>query len=113
MSIVDLLEDKVINHKFENFSNLSSLKEDGCILGFYFASSWYEPCLAFTQLLISFYDDMLMKYEKKKILKETKKFEVIFVSSDLDEDSFKESLKEMPWKAISYRNSQLRVSVIN
>lgn len=111
MSIIDLLADKLIDNNSEKVKSVEELKKQGCVLSFYFASSWCEPCLAFTQLLISFYEDMLIKYEKKKSIKDTNKFEVVFVSSDLNEEGFSESIKEMPWSSVSYKHCHLRVGV--
>lgn len=108
MSIIDLLADKLIDNNSEKVKSVEELKKQGCVLSFYFASSWCEPCLAFTQLLISFYEDMLIKYEKKKSIKDTNKFEVVFVSSDLNEEGFSESIKEMPWSSVSYKHCHLR-----
>lgn len=51
------------------------------------------PCRAFTPELVKFY---------KKIKGDSKKFEIIFVSSDREEDSMKEYFDSMPWLAVPY-----------
>ena len=112
MNIVDLLKDKLIDKNLNEFASIKNIKEDECVLAFYFAATWCEPCLAFTQLLISFYEDMAIKYDKKKCTKENKRFEVIFVSSDFNEEDFRENIKEMPWPSVAYKHCQLRVSSV-
>ena len=37
-----------------------------------------------------------------------KKFQIIFVSSDRDEDSFKEYFGTMPWLALSFSDSKIK-----
>lgn len=51
------------------------------------------PCVSFTPSLVETY---------KKINKDEKKFEIIFVSSDRDEESWKEYFSEMPWLALKF-----------
>lgn len=72
---------------------------------FYFSAHWCPPCRAFTPKLVEFYNAQ----DGKK-----KDFEIIFVSSDNDEDSFEEYIKgdKMPWPAISFRNAK-RMKEIN
>ncbi len=64
---------------------------------FYFSAHWCPPCRAFTPKLVEFYN----AHEEFA----GKKFEIVFVSSDRDEDSFDEYMTgdEMPWPAIKYR----------
>lgn len=66
---------------------------------FYFSAHWCPPCRAFTPKLVEFYNSQ----DGKK-----KDFEIIFVSSDNDENSFEEYIKgdKMPWPAISFRNAK-------
>ena len=56
----------------------------------YFSASWCGPCKAFTPKLAEFY----AKH------KEEKKFEVIFLSGDRDEASFKAYYNSHPWTAL-------------
>jgi nucleoredoxin len=58
----------------------------------YFSAHWCPPCRGFTPKLAEFYE----KHAS------TKNFEVVFVSGDRDEDSFKEYYAEQPWLALSY-----------
>lgn len=60
-------------------------------IGLYFSAHWCPPCRGFTPKLAEYY---------KNGLKE--KMEIIFVSSDRDEASFKEYHGEMPWPALPF-----------
>lgn len=54
------------------------------------------PCRGFTPKLIDFYN----KYAQEKNL------EIIFISSDEDEESFEEYYKEMPWLALDFNERE-------
>jgi len=58
----------------------------------YFSAHWCPPCRGFTPKLAEFYTKDL----------QAKGLEVVFVSSDRDEDSFKEYYGEQPWLALPY-----------
>ena len=62
----------------------------------------FVQCRQFTPLLSKTYQDLI---------KESKPFEIIFVSSDQDEDSFKEYFGSMPWKAISFEKEDVRTAL--
>jgi nucleoredoxin len=66
-------------------------KTGGKPLALYFSAHWCPPCRGFTPQLAEWY---------KNGLKD--KMEVLFVSSDRDEDSFKEYHATMPWPALPY-----------
>ena len=40
-----------------------------------------------------------------------KKFEIVFVSSDRNEDAFKEYFEEMPWSALSFQERTLKTNL--
>jgi len=63
------------------------------IVGLYFSAHWCPPCKGYTPKLAEQY---------KAVAAAGKSFEVIFVSSDRDEASFKEYFGEMPWLALPY-----------
>eukprot|EP01111_Echinosteliopsis_oligospora_P017955 TRINITY_DN7990_c0_g1_i5.p1 TRINITY_DN7990_c0_g1~~TRINITY_DN7990_c0_g1_i5.p1 ORF type:complete len:531 (-),score=188.37 TRINITY_DN7990_c0_g1_i5:28-1620(-) len=75
----------------------------GKIVGLYFSAHWCPPCRRFTPLFAEVY---------KKLKAENKSFEVIFVSSDRDEEAFKEYHGEMPWLALPFsdRDAKTRLS---
>jgi nucleoredoxin len=72
------------------------------VVGLYFSAHWCGPCRMFTPRLIENY---------KKIKENGKDFEVIFVSSDRDEDSFKSYYKEMPWMGLPFASRDLKAKL--
>jgi len=78
-------------------SELSTAK--GGVIGIYFSAHWCPPCRGFTPKLAEVYNE----------LKEAKKdFEIVFVSWDSDDNSFKEYHKSMPWLAIPFDKSDVK-----
>ncbi|KAH9319316.1 hypothetical protein KI387_021085 [Taxus chinensis] len=61
----------------------------------YFSAHWCPPCRGFTPQLIKFYSDLKNKGED---------LEIVFISSDRDEESFQEYFRSMPWLALPYRD---------
>jgi thiol-disulfide isomerase/thioredoxin len=61
------------------------------LVGIYFSAHWCPPCRKFTPQLAEVY---------KEIAAAGKKFGVVFVSSDRDEESFREYFRKMPWVMI-------------
>ena len=61
----------------------------------YYSAHWCPPCRTFTPKLVDFY---------KSAAKQHPNFEIIFVSSDKDEDAMAEYMKEtkMPWLALDF-----------
>jgi len=71
--------------------------EKGGVIGIYFSAHWCPPCRGFTPKLATIYNE----------IKEAEKdFEIVFVSWDRDEDSFKNYHKEQPWLAVPYSNAE-------
>jgi nucleoredoxin len=79
--------------------------ESGALLGkvfaFYFSAHWCPPCRGFTPKLVEWYTKSL----------KTKGLEVVFVSSDRDEQSFKDYFKEMPWLALDYADRKRKAQL--
>ncbi|GMH10740.1 hypothetical protein Nepgr_012581 [Nepenthes gracilis] len=67
---------------------------DGKTICLYFSANWCRPCKAFTPQLVQLYNNLLKKTGEK--------LEIIFVSFDRDEESFKEHFKGMPWLAVPF-----------
>ncbi|XP_038890282.1 probable nucleoredoxin 1 [Benincasa hispida] len=65
-------------------------------VGLYFSASWCPPCRRFTPVFAGVYEELASKGD----------FEVIFVSSDRDEDSFKDYFSKMPWLSIPFSDSE-------
>lgn len=75
--------------------NTSSLDAD-CI-GLYFSAHWCPPCKAFTPELIKVYGE---------VVKDGKKLEIVFISSDNSEAEFTEYFETMPWLALPYADRE-------
>ncbi|CAF4352117.1 unnamed protein product, partial [Rotaria sordida] len=73
-------------------------KYKGKVIGLYFSAHWCPPCRSFTPILIDFY----------KKHSEDKNFEIIFISSDNDEESFSDYYKDMPWWKLDYKERDKR-----
>eukprot|EP00128_Syssomonas_multiformis_P013022 Colp12_sorted_trinity150504_noHs@30155 len=69
--------------------------ESNDVVGFYFSAHWCPPCRGFTPVLAGEYN---------KLKEAGKKFEIVFVSSDSDQNSFDEYFKEMPWAALPFED---------
>uniref|UniRef100_A0A2P2JCC1 protein-disulfide reductase n=1 Tax=Rhizophora mucronata TaxID=61149 RepID=A0A2P2JCC1_RHIMU len=75
---------------------IDSLK--GKKLGLYFSASWCGPCRRFTPTLVEVYNGLAPKGD----------FEIVFVSADEDDASFKSYFSLMPWLAIPFSDSSRR-----
>jgi len=73
--------------------------EGADVVGLYFSAHWCGPCRYFTPLLAKCYEECK---------KQGKKFEVVFLSSDQDDDSFKSYFADMPWLALPYSQRALK-----
>lgn len=68
----------------------------------YFSAHWCGPCRGFTPNLVEVY---------KKCKADGKDFEIVFVTSDRDEPTFKSYFRDMPWTAISFDKKKERDSI--
>lgn len=73
--------------------SVGSLCGAGRVVGLYFSAHWCPPCRNFTPLLVDFY---------KNRKKTGDNLEIVFVSWDKDEASFKEYFSSMPWTAVPF-----------
>jgi thiol-disulfide isomerase/thioredoxin len=74
-------------------------KGGDAVVGIYFSAHWCPPCRGFTPQLAKCYTE----------LKDAgKDFQVVFVSSDKDEESFKEYMQDMPWVAVPFAERDLK-----
>ncbi|XP_047615116.1 nucleoredoxin isoform X1 [Phacochoerus africanus] len=78
---------------------LESSSLEGSHVGVYFSAHWCPPCRSLTRVLVESY---------RKIKEAGQKFEIIFVSADRSEDSFKQYFSEMPWLAVPYTDEARR-----
>lgn len=65
----------------------------GKTVGLYFSASWCPPCRNFTPVLTEVYQERSSARGD---------FEIVFVSSDRDEESYKGYFAKMPWLAIPF-----------
>lgn len=88
-----------------NFENLTIINKEKMqmnlkeinkkVIGLYFSASWCPPCKKFTPVLSTFYEDMVEYYDD---------IEIIYISSDKDEDEFNTYWEDMPFPALIYNN---------
>ena len=71
------------------------------IVGLYFSTHWCPPCRGFTPVLS----------ERYRTAYRGKGMEIVFVSSDRDERSFKEYHGSMPWLALPFSARELKDSL--
>jgi thiol-disulfide isomerase/thioredoxin len=79
----------------------------GCVLqfsGLYFSAHWCPPCRGFTPVLKKLYET--------KSDEDGKKLQIVFISSDRDENSFNEYFGEMPWIALKYNDRDGKVYLL-
>lgn len=67
-------------------------------MGLYFSGSWCGPCRHFTPSLVEVYEELSSKGD----------FEVVFISSDRDDESFTAYFSKMPWLAIPFPDQGAR-----
>ena len=83
---------------------LTQALEGAEFIAIYFSAHWCPPCRNFTPVLSSFYEE---------VNKDGKKMEIIFVSSDQDENAFKEYFSTMPWKACLYEVDRAAIKTMH
>jgi len=86
--------------KTEEVSIDDALKDKKAV-ALYFSAHWCPPCRGFTPKLAEAYTNHL----------KDKGLEVIFISSDRDEEGFMEYFKEMPWLALPFAERSMKGSI--
>jgi len=81
---------KLSNHSGEPIDPSTLTSKDGVLL--YFSAHWCGPCRHFTPELTKYYNEKKGKFN----------FEIVFVSSDQNQEAFDQYWGEMPWLALSY-----------
>lgn len=87
-------------------SSAASLAECD-VLGLYFSASWCPPCRAFTPQLDSWYVATQAAAAEGK----APKLDLLFVSSDRDEASFKEYLSHMHFRGLAFEDRTLKATL--
>jgi len=84
---------KLVDNKgtSKTFADLQA--DPDTVIGIYFSAHWCPPCKAFTPKLVETYN---------KVKAAGKKFEIIFASSDRNQEAFDEYFAEMPWLAVNF-----------
>jgi nucleoredoxin len=73
------------------------------VVGLFFSAHWCPPCRGFTPKLAETY---------KKINEAgDKAFEIVFISSDKDQEQFDSYLAEMPWLALPFEQRDLKAKL--
>ncbi|BFZ15447.1 hypothetical protein BsWGS_18486 [Bradybaena similaris] len=94
MAHLEALLGKEVLGKDGSSVEVSSLV-DHDLLGIYFSAKWCTPCKHFTPVLSDCYN---------KVRAAGKKWEIIFISLDIDEDCCKEHYESMPWLLFPFEN---------
>jgi len=94
-SWTDLLGSKPLLKKSGNVTATSLASLD--VVGFYFSAHWCPPCRSFTPEFAAAYEAMPAGSN----------CEIVFVSADNDEDTFKSYHSEMPWAALDYNEKDV------
>lgn len=72
---------------------------EGKTVGLYFSANWYSKCQKFTPLLADVYT---------QLKDQGTQFEIVFISSDEDQNSFHVFYGSMPWLAIPFTDLQCK-----
>ncbi|XP_010243057.1 PREDICTED: probable nucleoredoxin 1 [Nelumbo nucifera] len=71
---------------------------EGKVVGLYFCSSFYGSCVEFTKEFVGIYNELKEKAES---------FEVVLISLDDDEESYKKSFEIVPWLALPFKDKSI------
>jgi nucleoredoxin len=98
MSAIKQLLGETVRGKGKDPVPVDSFSGPGKVIGLYFSAHWCGPCRMFTPTLVKFYDDLK--------LQENKPLEIVFLSSDKDDQAFEEYYNEMPWLVVPKGDSR-------
>ncbi|XP_021895791.1 probable nucleoredoxin 1 [Carica papaya] len=76
-------------------SKMAVSELEGKTVGLYFSVSSYRPCIDFTAELVEVY---------KKLKEEGESFEIVLISLDDEEESFKQAFEIMPWFSLPFKD---------
>jgi len=75
---------------------------EGKIVGLYFSAHWCPPCRGFTPQLVEKYNELV---------EAGLPFEIVFISSDRNEEDCAHYFSEMPWKLLAFGESAKKNSL--
>ena len=94
------------NLNYNNEKNIpaSKILFNKNIIGLYFSGSHCQPCKRFTPILSQLYEDIKEEHDD---------FEIIFISSDKDQESFNKYFSTMPWYALPFYKREIKNNLCN
>ncbi|KAJ8772751.1 hypothetical protein K2173_027928 [Erythroxylum novogranatense] len=98
--------DYLLSHTSPNQVPVASLV--GKTVGLYFSAQWCLPCVKFTPRLISIYLKIKQNLTSDDDTKSNEDFEIVFVSSDRDQEGFDSYFLTMPWLALPFRDPTIK-----
>jgi nucleoredoxin len=99
MAFVELLGEQLLTK--DGLKPTESVLSGKTAVGIYFSAHWCPPCRGFTPKLGEMYTEALSK----------KGMEIVFVSSDKEEEAFTSYYGEMPWVALPYDKRDLKTAL--
>jgi len=105
-TLADAVDGSLVRLKDGKLENVAKGSlADKKIIAFYYSAHWCPPCRAFTPDLVAEYAELSKKYPQ---------FELIFVSSDQDENAMKEYMEwgKMAWPAVAYGKDE-KIELVN
>jgi nucleoredoxin len=91
----ELLGSRIINNKFEEILTEDVYKTK--VIALLFTATWCSPCTIFEKELIDLYNEANIG---------DKLMEIIHISFDKGEDSFKKGIQNKPWLFIPFNDSK-------
>ena len=91
--LFDILDKKFIRNKKSEIFEINDVE----CFGVYFSAGWSKPGRKFTEMLISFYNE---------INKDIRKMEIIFCSFDKSQEEFNDYIEIMPWLVVKYEDNE-------
>lgn len=92
-------------HKSDDVS-MTQLQKDNKYVIVYFSAHWCPPCRNFTPKFAEWY-----KKNQPKLAGTERSFDVIFVSSDRQQDAFEEYWNSQPWLALPFEERALKATI--
>ena len=83
----------------DNTQNAQTVADSVKVVGIYFSAHWCPPCRGFTPTLATAYNEANAN---------GKVFEVVFATSDQDENQFKNYHASMPWLALNFGDELIK-----